>query len=180
MGSSLQLFQRYKNDADIFIETGTFSGNGINNALMAGFKKIYSCDINFEYVKNANEKFKNQNVMIINKPSKEALQIFFNEINERCVIFLDGHFMPYDENDKKRGFGEDTIQDGLPPCPLLEELDIISNHHIKDHVILIDDFQCFGTWVFGEITIDQINEKIYTINQDYQPVIYGNTIIYSI
>lgn len=180
MGSSLQLFKMYKNNANIFVETGTFGGGGIEKALQVGFNKVYSCDINETVVENAKNRFANQNVVIVNQSSQEALKLFFKEINEICVIFLDGHFMPYDENDESRGFGEDTIQEGLPPCPLMEELDIIANHHIKDHVILIDDYQCFGTWVFGGITLDQVNRKIFDININYKSSLFANTLCYTI
>lgn len=180
MGSSLQLFKDYKNGVNIFVETGTYKGGGIEKALEAGFNKIYSCDINQEAVENANNRFSNQNVTVINQPSQEALKLFFNEINERCMVFLDGHFMPYDENDENRGFGEDTVKNGLPPCPLMEELDIIANHHIKNHVILIDDYQCFGTWVFGGITLDQVNKKIFDINTNYRSTLFTNTLCYTV
>jgi len=180
MGSSLQLFKNYRNNANIFIETGTFKGEGIEKALEVGFSKVYSCDINQEAVENAINKFSNQNVIVINQPSQEALKLFFNEINERCVVFLDGHFMPYDENDENRGFGEDTVKKGLPPCPLMEELGIIAGHHVKGHIILIDDYQCFGTWVFGGITLDQVNKKIFGINSNYKMSLFSNTVCYTV
>lgn len=178
MGSSLELFKKYKSNINIFVETGTFTGDGIERALTVGFNKIYSCDINKDFINNANSKFVNRNVTLINKPSCIALKSFLDEINERCVIFLDGHSMPYDENNKNKGFGEDTVQEGVPPCPLLEELDVIANHNIKNHIILIDDYQCFGTWVFGGITLDDVNRRILKINDMYKTELFGNTICY--
>ncbi len=61
---------------------------------------------------------------------------------------LDGHAMPYDDKKPEMGFGNTTTIPGIKPCPLIEELTIISQHHIKDHIILVDDIQDFGTWVF--------------------------------
>lgn len=180
MGSSLELFKKYKNDINIFIETGTFTGDGIKRALDAGFNKIYSCDINKDVIARAKTAFSNHNVKLLDQPSNIALKSFLDEINERCVIFLDGHSMPYDENEQNRGFGEDTVLKGLPPCPLLQEIDIISNHHIKNHIILIDDYQCFGTWIFGGITLDMVNNKILKINDRYNTELFGNTICYSL
>ena len=38
--------KKYKNS--VFLETGTYQGDGIKKALEAGFEKIYSIEINFQ------------------------------------------------------------------------------------------------------------------------------------
>lgn len=178
MGSSVELFRTFKSDIETFVETGTFYGGVIESALKAGLKKAYSCEINEEFFNNAKSKHAdNPNVHIELNPSYIALKNFFDIINERCLIFLDGHFMAHDGHNPSRGFGQDTVKEGLPPSPLIQEIDIISNHHIKNHVILIDDTQDFGTWVFGGITFEEVKNKIMKIN-DYKIAVFGNTVCF--
>ena len=170
------LFEIFKNDIKTYIETGTWSGHSIQKALDAGFDKIYSCDINQECVDKAKELYKDKsNVFIECNPSKVDVYNFLNGINERCVFFLDGHFMPYDETNQDLGFGKETTQEGLPPSPPMDELEVIATHNIKTHIILIDDYKCFGSWMFGGITFDQVKDKIMSINPAYSWTIVGNT-----
>lgn len=179
MGSSIELFSYYKKYSDILIETGTYVGDGVQRAFDAGYKKVYSCDINPEYVLNAKNKFKDKNFTIELKPSEIALKEFLNEVDKRCVIFLDGHAMPYGIDEPEKGFGSDTCGDALT-SPLYEELKIIKEHHVKDHVILIDDFQCFNTWCFDYLTYDDVIDFIKSINPKYKIILRGNVLCCSI
>jgi hypothetical protein len=181
MGSSEHLFRNYKGDAKVFVESGTGGCDGIQNALNAGgFKKLYTCEIYDVYAKRASERFKDQNVIVLNEPSTEAFPKFFNEIDEKCLIWLDGHSMPYDPQKPELGFGNITKREGLKPCPLIEELSIISNHKIKNHTILIDDTQDFGTWVFGGITEQDIDKIIFGINTEYKKERINSQLCYRI
>jgi len=49
-------FSKYPND--YFVETGSFKGKGIEKALKAGFKEIYSIELSQVYYKYCKEKFK--------------------------------------------------------------------------------------------------------------------------
>lgn len=178
MTSSTELFKNYSNNSKIFIETGTFTGDGIKCALDAGFEKIYSCDINKDYVENARKKYSDKNVIVENLESHEFLQKILSEINERVVVFLDAHSMPYDMDNENRGFGEDTVKEGVGPCPLVKEIEIIKSHMIKNHIILIDDFQCFNTWMFENLEFDDINDLILSINSKYKSKLFGNVLCY--
>jgi hypothetical protein len=171
MGSSVDLFSRYRKYSDILIETGTYVGDGVERAFVSGYRKVYSCDVNPEYVSNAKEKFKDKDFIVELNPSEIALKKFLSEIDQRCVIFLDGHAMPYDINDPNRGFGSDTLSENALTSPLVEELKIIKEHHIKDHIILIDDFHCFNTWCFGGLEYDDVLEFVKTINPKYKSII---------
>jgi|TARA_B100000035_G_scaffold305032_1_gene305406 5S rRNA maturation endonuclease (ribonuclease M5) len=180
MTSSIELFQKFVNQSKIFIETGTFSGEGIQCALDAGFEKIYSCDINSEYVERAKEKYKDYDVTVENLESQDFLEKILPTIDERVVIFLDAHSMPHDVYDKSRGFGDDTVKEGVGPCPLEKELNAIKKHPIKDHIIMIDDFHCFNTWMFDGLEFDQINEEVTGINSKYKARLAGNVLCYKV
>jgi len=178
MTSSVRLFSAFRKDKKILVETGTFFGDGIERAFSAGFEKVFTCDINKEYVDSAINKFKDKNLVAKHATSEEALPLFLNEIEEPSVFFLDGHFMPFDSAREDLGFGPTTKLDNYKPCPLIEELNIIKNHHIKTHTILIDDIQDFSTWVFGNVSKNQVLELIASINQNYKHLTFDNVLCF--
>jgi len=181
MGSAVELFKKYSNQAKVFIETGTFTGDGIQRALDAGFEKIYSCDINAEYVNAAKKKYKNYNVIVENLESQDFIKKILPSLDERLVFFLDAHSMPFNENISSLGFGPDTVKEGVAPCPLLKELEAIKNHPIKNHYIMIDDFQCFDTWMFENLNFNRVNDFIRNdINLKYEPRLWGNVLCYEV
>lgn len=51
--------------------------------------------------------------------------------------------------------------------PVLQELEQIKKHPIKNHTILIDDVRLFGTIEFDYVTLDQIIDKVLEINPNY-------------
>jgi len=61
---------------------------------------------------------------------------------------------------------------------LVEELKIIKEHHIKDHVILIDDFHCFSTWCFDELSYDDVLDFVKTINPKYKSSVENNVLCF--
>lgn len=176
MGSSEELFRKVKGNAKKFIETGTYYGDGVQKAISAGFEKIYTCDINPFFIDEAKKRFPNNDVQFYRGASEKVLPKILREINEECVIFLDGHAMPYDAKNPILGFGEDTQFKKNKPCPLLEELDIIKNHSINTHTILIDDLQCMNTWMFNWIAFEDIFKKIKEINKNYEITIWQNVV----
>ena len=166
MASSVELFGEFRDFSDTLIETGTWYGDGINAAFEAGYQKVYSCDINQEKIDMANEKFADKNLTTLCKSSESALEKFLSEIDEPVVIFLDAHAMPKQELREDLGFGECTLGDG-PTSPLMQEIDVIGKHKIKNHTVLIDDIQCFKTWMFDGLTFGEVVEKMKSINEKY-------------
>ena len=67
--------------------------------------------------------------------------------------------------------------------PLLTELDHIKNHHIKGHVIAIDDAHLFGkkqydktgniVCDYSHVTFDVVKQKILEIDQSYDVGLYA-------
>lgn len=58
-----------------------------------------------------------------------------SKIDENLIIFLDGHV-----TDNKSGFTSGGIKD----CPLLEELETITNNFNKKCIIIVDDARLLG------------------------------------
>jgi hypothetical protein len=153
---SLDVLSKYKNN--IFIETGTSLGDGVQLALDCGFKQIYSFEINLDLVEHNRKRFKEygSRVEIIHGDSSEILSMFLFRIKESSTFWLDGHW--------------DGGPVGKYRCPLLFELDAIADHPIKNHTLLIDDRRLFGDknhhWG-QEVTEPLVLERIKKINPDY-------------
>jgi hypothetical protein len=137
-----QLFKKYKDDHKLLLETGTHKGDGIQNALNNGFKEVISVEILPEYHEVCVERFKDNNkVHLFLGDSNERMEEMLELIKEPSLIFLDGHFNNGD--------------------PLWRELEILKNHPIKTHTIIVDDMpNYFGN---GE----KVKEKILEINPNY-------------
>ena len=76
-----------------------------------------------------------------------------HSISRPCLFWLDAHYC-----------GSITAK-GNSITPIIEELQHIFNHHINDHVILIDDARAF----IGQNdypTIDELKEFIYKHHQE--------------
>lgn len=120
-----------KYPSNVFIETGTYTGKMILS-MLRGFDKIVSIELDPALAAKAKENFSDQNhVTIYQGDSGMLMNDILNNINERCIFWLDGHF------------SGGVTAEGDSYTPVLEELDMIFRHHIKDHVILIDDVHCF-------------------------------------
>ncbi|MBN8201202.1 MULTISPECIES: rRNA adenine N-6-methyltransferase family protein [Bacillaceae] len=122
-----------KNNIQVLIETGTYKGAMIE-AVLNNFNKIVSIELDKDLYNEAKIKFSSQShVNIVHGDSSLVLGDMLKSINVPCVFWLDGHYVP-DSIDTARG-DRDT--------PILDELDQILKHHVRHHVILIDDARCF-------------------------------------
>lgn len=150
-----QGFHQFK--SKIFIETGTFAGEGVQKALDAGFEQVYSIDIDEKFIQHGIERFRGKtNVHLALKDSSYQLWDVIQIIQEPIVFWLDAH----------NGFPDPNAKD-VKNTPLLEELDQIKRHPIKTHTILIDDLHCCNTLWFDFLSLGQIIEKVLEINPDY-------------
>lgn len=148
-----QGFYAYPNK--YFVETGSFSGDGIQKALNAGFPEIHSLEIYYPFVENCKRRFQNKpQVHIWHKDSGKQLFEVIENINEPITFWLDGHNGWPDPNGGKN-------------TPLLEELDQIKLHPLKTHTILIDDMHCCDTILFDYLSRDDIVKKVLEVNPDY-------------
>jgi hypothetical protein len=102
-----------------FIESGSFAGGGIQQALDVGFKNIHSIEINDEYYAHVQARYeKEARVKCWHGDSRPLLPIILQKVRTPALVFLDGHA----ESDS----------------PLIEELHVLARSTIK-HTIVVDD-----------------------------------------
>lgn len=149
----------------IFVETGCYRGDGIQNALDFGYQMVYSCDINDEMVKYTNERFiDNNRVVLYQMDSVEFLNTVIGEIiypggffqNEQVTFWLDAH---------RSG----PLPGGrYGDCPLVKEIEMIGKSRRKDHTIFIDNKSLFGSGEWGGVTLEETIDALKRVNNDYK------------
>ena len=114
-----------------------------------GFDCICSIDTSMESIYNCEKRFhKNYRVDLIHGNTIDELpKLLMYFLIVEITFWLDAH----NEND----------------YPVLAELEVIKQHSIKTHIILIDDLRMFHTDKNG-LTLDQIKAKILEINPNYK------------
>ena len=149
-GLSLDLLSQHLNP--IFIETGTNTGCGVARAIASGFSKIISIDIEKYYIDKACLNFnkilyKNIDFQFYCGNSPTILKQILPQIDKRITFWLDGH-------------SPNSI-------PLIDELEAIGEHTVKDHTILIDDMRMIGSQMWNFLQKDVLIEKIMSINNNF-------------
>lgn len=151
-------FNRFSNK--IFVESGTFLGNGLKCALNAGFEKCYTVEIHSHLYEKAQLRFKDEinqgRVFSYLGDSEKILPKIINQITDQATFWLDAHISSQ--------YGKKLAKN----CPIIEELQTINSHYIKTHTLLIDDLNCFGRPAHDRITIEQVKNKILEINSNYK------------
>jgi len=128
---SYNLLSKYPNR--YFIESGSYRGDAIQQAIDAGFQQIRSMDIDKENVVFCHHRFDlyhggHPNVLVRQGDSSKDFYQLFGGVQEPITFWLDAHSQLF----------EDEMEMGCP-FPLLKELEQISKHTVKNHTILIDD-----------------------------------------
>jgi len=150
-------FKSYLNP--VFIETGSYVGDGIQAALRDGFRKIISIELSDKYHQICKQRFEgNEKVQLYHGNSAELLEGILSKIKYPCTFWLDAHYC-----------GDVSGNKGVP---LMDELKIIAKHPIKTHTILIDDMRLIrekeAEWLDFPYCICDIEELIYAINPKYK------------
>lgn len=149
-----EVFQKYPNK--YFIESGSYLGDGIQMALLTGFKTVYSIELGINLYQGCCGRFaNNKNVKLYLGDSTNVLPEILKEIDEPATFWLDGHY----------SWGNTAR--GNTNSPILIELEIIKQHPIKTHTILIDDLRQCGTVEFDFVELDEIIQKVLEINPNY-------------
>ncbi len=163
-----QQFKNYKFDNTVFVETGTWCGDGVMNAYESGFDQIHSIEL-FEPLYNQNVERFNQynNIHLYLGDSSLMLYDVIKNIDDNIFFWLDGHYS-----------GDGTAQSnllGIYEFPLLLEIQQISKHRVKNHTILIDDLRCFPSiekqnelGFKTNYSVDILKEELLKINNNYK------------
>lgn len=141
---------------DNFIETGTYKGDGIAYALQFGFKNLYSIELHYALFKESKERFKYYNqVHLYNGDSSLILSRILSKLTSPATFWLDGHYS-----------GTHTAL-GYKKSPVIEELEQVKLHGIKEHIIMIDDLRYCDEGYY-EFSRNQLIDKLLEINQKYK------------
>lgn len=156
-----EVLRKYAGHCQVFIETGTASGEGVQVAIDVGFARIVTIEANPDMFFRACERFAEfDHVICAMGDGGQVLGQILRDVHEPAVFWLDSHWST----------GEDPLAPGISPCPVISEIRHIAEHPIKEHVILIDDMRYFrgkGIGQWGNVTLSEIIEGIFAINRDY-------------
>ena len=159
---------KYNNNG-IVVETGTYMGDGVQSALDAGYKQVFSIELDKKRYENCKKRFSNnKNVTIIHGNSGDELPKLLKNINEPCTFWLDAHYCG-----EPLSLGVEIADKW---CPMKEELEAINQDNIKTHTILIDDMRCIDLQHIEKKTQKPVGfpgkenllKKIKTINENYK------------
>jgi hypothetical protein len=151
--SARRPFSELRRGESVFVESGSYLGDGIQDALDAGFERVISFEVAPGLYEKARLRFLNDPRVTVHHAPSQSMKL--DDIKDRAFFWLDGHF-----STPETGYHR-TL------CPVLEELDVIARHPIKTHTILIDDVRLFGTREFMGITIHDVQDVIRRINPNY-------------
>jgi hypothetical protein len=146
-----------KYPTSVFIETGTFNGDGILVAIKAGFNIIRSIEIFEGRADTARVRFHGfpQDIRIYAGKSKDLLGKVISEFSVPVTFWLDAH------SDMKNDPEEGT-------APVLDELAVIAQYPQKHHVILIDDMRLCGLGNWRYVSREKVIEAVMKINPYYE------------
>jgi hypothetical protein len=160
-------FKEFKGDHNIFVETGSFHGDGIDLAMQAGYTRILSIDIDGANVAHCQERFElipaddrpaqNAHISVTCADSATGLLKMMKYVNEPAMIWLDAHSQLFDDEPPSDN-----------PFPLLKELQQLSKHPIRTHTILADDILVLTHPDVTGWTRKDIEEAVLKINPEYK------------
>lgn len=149
--------------ADVWIETGSYLGDGVEKAINAGYSKIISIELSEYYYAITRDRYSsNKDVNIVLGRSYEVLpRILTDEsvAGKKILFWLDAHYSMCGTA------GRDD------PNPLLKELKVIKQwteaEAVKSYpTIIVDDLRTFGKNISGFDTNDIVN-LIRSISDSY-------------
>jgi len=125
-----------KTGRKLFVETGTYDGD-MTYAVRNAFSKIYTIELFEPLFLKVKKRFESYpHIEPIMGDSAKQLPKLLEVIDEPALFWLDGHFSGVLEGKQTGSASKKT--------PIIEELEAIAGHSIKDHSILIDDARCFN------------------------------------
>ena len=165
------------NKPKVFVETGTFAGGipqkMLDDGSFSEWDKIYTIELNNDMCKvaskryflydelgvgkfnrdtddkdetfNSRKEYFNGKLILLQGHSSDRLKDVIDEVSEPIAFWLDAHA------GAKEGYARGEVD-----CPLINELEVIKHHSIKNHFIAIDDADLFGQVQYkdGEVVCD--------------------------
>ncbi len=126
--------------SEVFIETGTYMGDTIEY-LKHDFNRLFSIELNEDLAAKAAKRFSSETkIRIVQGDSATQLASILSDIQTPVVFWLDGHY----SSEFQSGDEYIVTGKGEKDTPVMEELIQISQHPVKNHVILIDDARLFN------------------------------------
>jgi len=115
----------------VFIETGTYTGETVE-AMLSIFERIHTIEIDPDLHRRVVKKFGSYpHVSLYCGDSATLLPGILATLEKPSLFWLDGHYS-----------GGTMRSDKI--TPVMEEVSLILNHRIKNHVLLIDDARLFN------------------------------------
>lgn len=147
-------FKRYP--ADVWIETGTCNGDGVQSACDANYPKIYSIELDEQLYERAKARFFDNSAVEVYQGSSAIVlpEILLTIKNgERVVFWLDAHY----SGGNTAGSNKDH--------PLLKEIESIgkwkmTNGLLSSAIIFIDDMRTFNKEDVGFSQEDVLKEVL--------------------
>ena len=152
-----KLFKQFRpKDCDIFVETGTYKGDSVQDALDLGFKIVISVENNKTFYQQCFKRFdeldiwgyrptQDPNLYLFHGDSSELMPNLLEKVKGRALFWLDAH-----ENGKV--------------IPTLNEIDHILKDNRNDHTIIIDDMDL----VKHSISLYDLKLKFLKKNENYK------------
>ena len=174
--NNIEIFKKYKNESSLFLETGSYIGDGIQAAIDAGFKEIISIEISEYYYQYCKNRFgQKDNLQIIHGDTRKLMNNILAQNSPRhkkIFFWLDAH------NSGGMTGGDDVA------ITLLEEVRVISNYakdnklkailcmdDINDTIKELIDNNSLLKFVSQELCIDQ---SINAISENYIVIYEAN------
>tara|TARA_Y100000004_G_C8922934_1_gene416270 strand:+ start:69 stop:578 length:510 start_codon:yes stop_codon:yes gene_type:complete len=154
-----------RSDSKIFIETGSFTGVGIQKALDAGFTEIYSCELMKKHYDSCMDRFSdNDNVSLYLGSSEDFLPEILEKVDQPFVLWLDAH-------GGYQGVAGEPLRQYLP-----KEFEVLSNYSDKlnNSVIMVDDANQF---LNDQEFTSKVEESLKKIKPNSTIEYYENRII---
>ena len=138
-----------------FIEAGRVSPNSVHETFKDVYKTYHTIEIVERFYNKTKQRFDNpnigHNIVFHLGHSPVMIEKILNQIDEPVTFWLDAHY-------------QGGQQPGDTKAPIKDELNVIKNHYIKNHMIMIDDvrlFRQYGT------SVNEVTTMLLEINPDY-------------
>lgn len=150
-------------DLGVFVETGTYLGDMVQ-AVRRRFATVYSIELAPELYERARKRFAGRaDVHIAQGDSTQILPRVLESISSPALFWLDAH-----------ASGGPTVM-GSKVTPVVEELQAILSHAVRDHVVLIDDARGFdGTNDYP--TLDELRRMLELHRPEWVMEVAGDII----